>query len=260
MSRSPRAQAPNRPGVHFLRSTPAAERLVRSVRLDHTSLVLDLGAGAGAVTAPLAATGATVLAVERNPDFVRRLRTRFAAEDKVRVIHADVLAVPLPRRPYAVVASIPFAVSTQLLRRLLSPPDSRLTSADLIVEWGMAKRLTEQPPRSPETALWSAVFELTLCRRVPAGCFQPAPAVDAAHLAIRRRHGLSRDAVRLVRRLVRDASTDPDQPARGVVAAFVGRRRAGRLLTTSGIDPPAPAGVLTVDQWLALASAIASDR
>lgn len=239
----------NHPGTHFLRSPATAARLVRCASVGHGSTVLDVGAGTGAITAPLAQTGARVLAIERDPRLVARLRARFGADERVTVIHGDALRVPLPRRRFHVVASIPFAISTPLLRRLFDGP---LEAAELIVEWGLAKRLTEPRPRSLEAAWWSACFALRLRRRISATCFAPSPSVDAAHLAIRRRE----NPPPATKTLLRCAYAAPEQPARVVLGQVVGRRDAGRVLTASRIDPPAPAATVTVDQWLGVARAV----
>ena len=56
---------------------------------------------------------------------------------------------------------------------------------DLVVEWGLARRLTDPHPRDARTASWAARYEQRIVRRIPAASFSPAPAIDAAHLAIR---------------------------------------------------------------------------
>lgn len=137
-------------------------------------------------------TGARVIAVERDPRFVSRLERRFADVPAVRVVEADARTVMLPRRPYAVVANIPYAISTALLRRLLDPEETGVRGADLIVEWGFAKRMTAASPRDLETAWWQVRFELRIAGRIPARCFSPAPSVDSAHLMIRRRRSRPR--------------------------------------------------------------------
>jgi 23S rRNA (adenine-N6)-dimethyltransferase len=219
--------------------------------------VLDLGAGDGAITAPLAAAGARVVAVERDDRLTRLLERRFA-NDQVTVVHGDVRRVPLPRRPYQVVASIPFAVSAALLRRLLDDPRRALAGADLLVEWGLARRLTGQRPRDLATAWWVARFELRLERRVPAACFRPPPRVDAAHLVIRPRP-LAGDprGQRLLRSMLRAAFTHPGQPLLAVVrgtrlGADRSHRALRRAVVAAGLDPAAPAASPTGAQWHAL--------
>jgi 23S rRNA (adenine-N6)-dimethyltransferase len=271
--------APNKSGVHFLSSERVVGRLVRAAALRPGDLVLDFGAGTGALTGPLAATGARVLAVERDAAFVRRLERRFADRPSVRVVHGDVRSVPLPRRSYAVVASIPFAVSTVLLRRLLTPAraslaprggredgglarggrgDGGIRGADLIVEWGLAARVAADRPRDVEAAWWGARYDIGISGRVPAGCFSPAPAVDAAHLSIRPA-GLDGTAERALWAVLRAGFAAPGRPAVEVLGSWLPRRRAHRVLVASGIDPPAPAKAISVTGWRQLATTLATE-
>jgi 16S rRNA A1518/A1519 N6-dimethyltransferase RsmA/KsgA/DIM1 with predicted DNA glycosylase/AP lyase activity len=172
-----------------------ARRLVRDAQLRHTDLVLDIGAGLGAVTRPLAHTGARIIAIERDERIARRLTTRMAEHPNVTVVTGNALAVPLPHRPYRVVASIPFAITTPLLRRLVARP---LVSADLVVELGAGRRLVLAPPgrhRSQagsralrqELARWHRRYDFTLGPVIPAHCFRPPPPVDSVVLRLRRR-------------------------------------------------------------------------
>jgi SAM-dependent methyltransferase len=117
-------------GWHQL-SDPWAERLVRSAGIRRGDLVVDIGAGAGAITRPLVERGARVVAVELHPGRAADLQRRFA-DDAVTVVRADAAELRLPRRPFSVVANPPFAAASAVLRRLLSP-GSRLTHARLVL-------------------------------------------------------------------------------------------------------------------------------
>lgn len=187
----PHPPPPNHHGLHVLRDRRVARRLVGAAALGPGDLVLDLGAGPGTLTLPLARTGARVIAVERDPRLARKLARRTADDPAVRVVEADLRTVPLPRRPYAVVANLPFATGTDLLRRLLGDGRSALTGADLLVEWGFARRLTDAGAAhgsgGAEVARWHRRWRLDLVGRVPATAFSPPPRVDAAHLSVRRR-------------------------------------------------------------------------
>jgi 23S rRNA (adenine-N6)-dimethyltransferase len=227
-------------GVHFLSSRPVIDRLVRSSGVGAGDLVIDFGAGPGTITAPLAHTGSRVLAVERDERFVEALRRRFADRPQVRVVHDDLRRVRLPRRDFAVVANVPFGVSTALLRRLLTPVPARLTRADLVVERGLAIRLTGRP-RTREQAWWAARFELRLVRRVPSACFRPAPSVDAAHLSIRRRSAVDTRTLAILWTLLGAVEGRPG------IETLVSKRTATRLLK------------LHSGRWLALATALAQE-
>ncbi|HEY3905216.1 MAG TPA: rRNA adenine N(6)-methyltransferase family protein [Streptosporangiaceae bacterium] len=182
---------PNPRGEHYLTDRRVIGEFVRASGVSQGDLVFDLGAGFGALTGPLAATGAKVIAVEIDPALAGRLRRRFAAEEAslVSVVEADLRCVPLPRRPFSVVANPPFALTTWLCRRLLGDPAVRLAGADLVLEWGAAKGLAQAQSgaRDREQARWAARYEIKLVRRIPAASFSPVPAAGAAHVSIRPR-------------------------------------------------------------------------
>ncbi|MFF5988001.1 ribosomal RNA small subunit methyltransferase A [Prauserella flavalba] len=252
-----RKPGPNPSGVHFLASHRVAENLISACSPGPADLVVDFGAGFGAITAPLARTGARVIAVERDPAFVRKLSKRVSEHPNVRVVAADARSFPLPRKDFLVVASIPYSISTALLRRLLTPKMTTLRRAALIVEWGFAKRLTASVPRNRELAWWAARFDLVLERRIPARCFRPAPTVDSAQLTIRRRAGLGRGAERALQALLETAYRAPGRSVRAAVTERTGRK-PHRALTSCGIDPAAPAGSVQPRQWAALAISLNS--
>jgi 23S rRNA (adenine-N6)-dimethyltransferase len=237
--------APNPAGAHFLRDRTLITRLVSASGAGDGQLVLDLGAGYGSITAALAGTGARVIAVERDPRLAGRLSRRFAADPRIRVVSADMRQVPLPRREFLVVANLPFAVTTQMSRRLLGDAAVRLAGAELITAWGAGCWLAHRTPRDEETAWWTARYEIRLVRRVPAGSFAPPPSVDAAQLSVRPRAiARSRHGQRVLRALLRDA--------------LRGRRRhpvevSRQVLLRAGIAPATPAAELTADEWHRLA-------
>jgi 23S rRNA (adenine-N6)-dimethyltransferase len=243
--RGPPRAAPNPAGAHFLRDRTVITRLVGASGADSGDLVLDLGAGYGAITAALAAAGPRVIAVERDARLARRLSRRFAGDARVRVVAADVLRVPLPRSQFLVVASIPFGVTTELLRRLLGDAGVSLAGAELIVAGGAARWLAHPRPRDAETAWWTARYRIRLARPVPAASFAPPPSADAAQISIRPRPiAGSRGDQRVLRALLRDAFGGGGQRPVNV---------SRRVLLRAGIAPARRAADLTADEWHGLA-------
>ena len=172
---------PPRWGWHQLQPDWAA-RLVADAALPAGALVIDVGAGHGALTGQLAAAGARVIAVERHPARARYLRQRFG--DRIVVVQADACDLRLPRQPYHVVANPPFGVTTALLRRLLQP-GSRLRSAHLVLQHQAARRWSGRD--APGRARWVQTFAATRGPVIPRGAFRPRPPVDTRVLVIRRR-------------------------------------------------------------------------
>lgn len=152
-----------------------ADRLVALSGVGPGDLVLDVGAGTGALTAPLVEAGARVIAVELHPGRAAELRRRFGS--RVRVIQVDAADLRLPRRPFRVMANPPWGITEALLRRLLHP-GSRLVRADLVLQRAAARR-------------WSAVgttgrFSLSEGPSVPRRAFTPPPRTDARVLVAER--------------------------------------------------------------------------
>jgi 23S rRNA (adenine-N6)-dimethyltransferase len=170
-------------GQHFLRSSKLAAELVRAAQIQRDDLVVDLGAGTGALTAALARVTRRVVAVEIDPGLAAGLRERFA---HVEVVKGDALGVALPAEPFKVVANLPFDGATAILRRLLDPRLS-LESADVVVQWEVACKRASVWPTTQLGAYWGAWFALSVTRRLPRCVFAPPPAVDAALLRIVRR-------------------------------------------------------------------------
>ena len=187
-----RASPQARPrGRHALRSRAFADELVRDARVTPGALVLDIGAGSGVISGALRAAGAQVRAIELDAVALRELRARFGADARVEIVEADATTVPLPAEPFAVVANLPFAAGTAILRRLLSDPRVPLTQLDVIVEWGLAAKRTAVWPSTLLGCYWGAWYELSVVRRVPRSAFAPPPSVDAAVLrAVRREEPL----------------------------------------------------------------------
>ncbi len=169
-------------GWHRL-SRSWARRLVADAAIRPGELLLDLGAGAGAVTEWLVVAGADVVAVELHPARCRELRRRFA-DGGVRVVRADLADLRLPRRPFRVVANPPFGASSAVLRRLVTP-GSRLQEARLVVPRHVARRWAG--PDAPGAGRWQRQFSARTAGRIPPSAFRPPSPHDAVVLVIARR-------------------------------------------------------------------------
>jgi 23S rRNA (adenine-N6)-dimethyltransferase len=238
-----RAQARGR---HLLRSRAFAAEIVRAAGVRDGELVLDLGAGTGVLTAALRDAGARVLAVELDPVLAAQLRARFGAAS---VVEGDAATLQLPRERFAVVANLPFASGTAILRHLLDDPRVPLSRLDAIVEWGLAVKRTRVWPSTVLSCYWGAWYELTLVRRISRDAFAPPPSTDAALLrAMRRTHPLIPTAeARAYRALLHDAFQF-DAPLRRVLPYGA----VHDVCAEHGLARDARARDLDARQWAAL--------
>jgi 23S rRNA (adenine-N6)-dimethyltransferase len=226
---------------HFLKTQALAAELVRDADVRADELVLDLGAGAGLLTAELARAARSVCAVELDARWAGHLRGRWA---NVNVVEADAATALLPREPFRVVANLPFDRTTAILRHLLDDPFVPLVRADLIVEWGVAVKRSRPWPSTLNGVLWGAWYASHLARRLPRTAFDPPPGVDAGVLVFgRRAHPLVPE--RSWRRYRRFVAAGFRHGLRAVAPA-----RTLRRLRLAGLEPRE----LDPHQWAALFS------
>ena len=250
----PARSARRAPGRHLLVRRAVAE-LVDDACVRAGEHVLDLGAGTGHVTAALRRAGARVDAVELDPRLADALRRRFAGDPAVRVVEDDARAVTLPGAPYRVVANLPFAGSGAILDRLLDPCGA-LVRADVVLEWGAARKRCEVWPSTARSAVAGAFFRLAVERRLAPPCFEPPPSVDAAVLVAERRERprvAPADAADFAR-FVRAGFAAP-RLAVGL-GADVTPRRLRRLADALAFGRDAAARDLDARTWSALYAAV----
>jgi 23S rRNA (adenine-N6)-dimethyltransferase len=190
--RTARDERRRRLGQNFL-LPDVAESFVAQCSCAPGELVVEIGAGRGACTRALARQGLEVIALERDPEWAAALRrdVRRLGLSGVRVVEGDALALAFDRltegRPYRVLGSLPFGVTTALLHHLLDDVGRAPWRADLIVQWEVARKRAAVPPTTLVSTTWAPWWTFELVRRIPARAFRPVPAVDAGVLRVTRR-------------------------------------------------------------------------
>ena len=239
-------------GQHLLRSPRLALEVVAAAGVARSDLVVEVGAGTGRLTAPLAGAAGRVIAVELDPHLADGLRRRFARDPHVTVVEGDALLVPLPSRPHRLAGNVPFGITTALLRRVLGDPASPCTAADLIVQEGLARKRCAMRPCTMLSLSWLPWWSLSIERLLPAGSFEPPPSVGAAVLAARRRTPALLPAERApaYRALLRRAFDRADSPVR--VTVRPGGAAWKRLARDRGLPRDARPRHLDVWDWAAL--------
>jgi 23S rRNA (adenine-N6)-dimethyltransferase len=217
-------------------------------------LVVDVGAGLGAVTQELAARAGEVVAVEADPGNAARLRQLAASRPNVHVVQRDYLEWHHPRQPFLLFSNVPFNITSDVLRKLASD-ESLPVTAHLIVQYEVAGALRGRTRGSGAESLKSLLvkpwFTVTILGQISRWQFKPAPAVDASYLKLTRRpEPLVPPSHRLLYRdFVCHAFTHSGQSVLDRVRPlFTSRQRAALA------DPYGAHGVtqLNLEQWLHL--------
>jgi 16S rRNA (adenine1518-N6/adenine1519-N6)-dimethyltransferase len=144
-------------------------------------LVVEIGPGRGALTARLLERAARVVSIEIDHELAGYLRGRFAADDRLEVVEADVLSVDLAQWGAAPIAgNLPYYIASPILERALRLRPPR---AVFLLQKEVARRLVAQPGSRDYGYLTvaTAVFAHArmLCE-VPPSAFRPPPKVDSA--------------------------------------------------------------------------------
>jgi 16S rRNA (adenine1518-N6/adenine1519-N6)-dimethyltransferase len=174
-------------GQHFLTDGTIARAVIDALPPQPPSVV-EIGAGPGTMTRPLAATRARVAAIELDRRLVGLLRRDFRDDAHVDVVAGDALEVDIGTllpAPYAVFGNIPYYITGALVPRLLRA-EPRPEWVCVMVQLEVAERLVAEPGGwSLATLAVRTAASAEILMRLAAEAFDPAPDVDSALLLMR---------------------------------------------------------------------------
>lgn len=250
-------------GQNFLADKNILKKIADAAELATTDVVLEIGPGLGHLTRALAESGARVAAVEVDRDLFRTLQREFENTRNVHVLEGDVLQVPptewLARAglepPYAVVANIPYYITSAILRYLLEAdiPPTRIV---VLVQREVAQQLVAQPPHANLLGVSVQYYGTPrIVGVVPAGAFYPRPKVDSAIVRVDVSPSRSREHAGYFFRVVRAGFGEKRKQLGNALAhgLKLTSARAQWLLARAHIDPTRRAETLALGEWEMLA-------
>ena len=183
-------------GQNFLLSERLISLLLDDAEVDPADNVLEIGPGAGVMTALLARRAGRVLAVEVDRGLEPVLADVLAGEDNVHVVFSDIMKADIRAlvnehfggEPYRVVANLPYYITADILLRLTSadcPPES----IAIMVQKEAAERVMSVPGKKQWCALAAELQFYGSARvltEVPPEAFDPPPHVTSAFIRIDR--------------------------------------------------------------------------
>ena len=246
-------------GQNFLSDPVVLERIVAAADLSGSDLVVEVGAGAGTLTRPLAERAGRVLALELDDQLVALLREELAELRNVEIVHDDVLHFSSPElthHGYKVVGNLPYYITSAVLRRFLGQmPRPRLMV--VTVQREVAERIVAEPDKMNLLAVSVQFYgQPQVVARIPAGSFYPAPKVDSAVVRI---DVGEQPAVSLGEgfdekgffRVVRAGFSQKRKKLRNSLGAglHLAPVEAAELLERAGVDPGRRAETLSLQEW-----------
>ncbi len=249
-------------GQHFLHDPRVRQQILRKLDCKPQDCWLEIGAGHGEMTLGLAATGARVVAIERDPKLAAALRDALTPFPTAKLIERDVLKVSLAEvaqesyiNRWRVYGNLPYYITSPILHRLFESIE-HIEDIHIVIQREVAERLVARPS-SRDYGYFSVVAQFyttpEILLAIPRGAFRPPPKVDSALLRLVPPGAQPRLQV------------EPDGFLRFAQACFHQKRRTLRanlrarygarvekVLVTQNLQPRARAEELSLDQLAAL--------
>ncbi|MCI0570826.1 MAG: 16S rRNA (adenine(1518)-N(6)/adenine(1519)-N(6))-dimethyltransferase RsmA [Myxococcaceae bacterium] len=252
-------------GQNFLGDEGALTHIAESLELTPGETVVELGPGLGHLTRHLLATGARVVAVERDRDMVHVLEAQ--ALPGLTVVAGNAATVDFAKvagvAPVAVAGNLPYHLTSPILFQLLEQRRS-VSRAVFTLQKEVVTRLAASPGNRDYgllSVLLGLFFDVEELFTLPARLFTPPPKVDSAVVRLsalpRPRAEVTSDArfIRVVkagfghRRKTLFNSLRSD-------AALATPEAISAALAAAGIDPMRRAETLSPEEFAALERAL----
>lgn len=258
----PAHRARKRFGQHFLTATDVITDIVNAVGATANDTLVEIGPGMGAITTPLAATGATLHAIEFDRDLVGPLRQRFAACDNVTIHEGDAL-----RFDYAslgdnlrIVSNLPYNISTPVLFRLIEYKN-HIRDLYLMLQKEVVNRMVALPGSKSYgrlSIMLGCHMQVQSLFDVPPAAFSPPPKVTSGVVALRPLpeavfHIADNNALSA---LVAKAFSKRRKTVRNALQGTANAKQ----LDEAGIDPSTRPEQIPIEQWVTLGNIVAAGR
>lgn len=243
-------------GQHFLSATGVVSDIIAAVSAKPEDTLVEIGPGLGALTVPLAKTGAELHAIEFDRDLAAPLRKQFADYDNVTIHECDALKFDYAALgdDLRIVSNLPYNISTPMLFRLIEYK-KHIRDLHLMLQ----KEVVDRMAAAPGSKRYGRLSIMLGCHMqvqplfdVPPEAFTPPPKVNSGVVALR---PLPEHAFQI---------HDTDAFAALVTKAFSQRRKTVRnalkgvaddqQLQQVGIDPSDRPERIAIDNWVALAN------
>ena len=178
-------------GQNFITDKNLLQNIVALSGIDKNSTVVEIGVGAGTLTAALASHAKEVYAFEIDKTLQPILEKSLHEFDNIHLQFTDFLKIDfkafegsLP--PYTVVANLPYYITTPLIMQFIEH-STKVEKLYVMVQLEVAERICSKENTSDYgaiTAILAQCCNTKIVKKVPKQLFTPMPKVDSAILEI----------------------------------------------------------------------------
>lgn len=182
-------------GQNFLSDRSVAQMIADRSGISSYDVVLEIGAGLGALTIPIARKAEKIYAVDKDSSLLDLLKTELLTHkiSNVVLMEADILKFDINAlaeesgRKLVIMGNLPYNISSQVIVRLIHSR-AAVSRAILMLQKEFARRLTAQSgckDYSRLTVMLRYCSEIIPVSDVHAGLFFPKPKVDSQVIEIK---------------------------------------------------------------------------
>ena len=230
--------------------------------------VVEIGTGAGTLTAALAERAGRVISFEVDERLRDILSLSLRGRENVEVVFRDVLRMKDAEiseitggKPFRVVANLPYCVTSPMIMRFVESA-LPVTGITVMVQKEVADRLCAAPATPDYAAVTLAVKifgDAVVTRTVSRKMFLPPPNVDSAVVRIDRVAGrLAGENAALIKKLVRAGFAMRRKTLVNNLCAALSlpREKAEAAVVAAGFSPMVRGETLSLDGYVALSHAV----
>lgn len=248
-------------GQNFLVDQNYISKIIAALAPKENEIIVEIGAGRGALTEKLVESGAKIIAVELEHEMITVLRDRFDGCENFQLVEADALKINFTELINSgsakLVANLPYYISTAILQKLIEQREV-FSEMILMFQREVVERITAEVGNSERgflTVMTEAFLDSEKLFDVPPAAFRPSPKVNSAVVRLKPKEN--------------PVIVDAEQFRKVVSAAFMQKRKTIynnlknlseidclRALNAAEIEPTRRAESLRLDEWEKLISSL----
>jgi len=258
-------------GQNFIVDPAFAEIIVQRAGILPEDIILEIGAGLGALTIPLARKAKKIFAVERDRQIIGLLNTKILAGNlsNVSIIEQDILSIDIEAlagdigRKMVVIGNLPYNISSQILVQLIRSRNA-VNRAVLMFQKELAQRITAKLG-SKDYGRLSVMLQYSSDIKklvdVKASLFYPKPKVDSEILELKFKTEIDPKAIdeTFLFKVIKAGFGNRRKTLKNALAASelnMDANTAKIVLEEAGIDPIRRAETLSVEEFVKLGNSL----
>ena len=256
-------------GQNFIVDPSFTEMIVKRAGILPEDIILEIGAGLGALTIPLARRAKKVFAVEKDRQIIPILNTEILVSGltNISIIEKDILSVEIKALvenmvgKIVVMGNLPYNISSQILVQLIRSREG-ISRAVLMFQKELAQRITAEAGCKDYgrlTVMLRYCSDIKKLADAKASLFFPKPKVDSQIIELKFKKEIDHKAADepFLFKVIKAGFGNRRKTLKNALAASelnIDPNTAKGVLEKSGIDPIRRAETLTVEEFVKLSN------